>query len=205
MDDAERRAEITEARSTIYGFISALFLKEPTPEVIKKIREKKAIFKDFSLELGVEMGDKGEKELAEELAVEYTRLLIGPKDHIPPYESVHAAEGGSLWGDSTVKVSKFYKRCGYELAPEHSIPDHIGIELELMQHLVEKERESLRRGDPKLASRYAVLQKEFLENHLLNWAPGFCKKIEKAAEHPFYIGIARLTREFLSAEFEGFW
>lgn len=205
MEDAERKAEITKARSTIYGFISSLFLKEPSSEVIKKIREKEtfAIFKDFGINFGMELGDKGEEELAEELAVEYTRLFIGPKGHIPPYESVHAVEGGTLWGDSTVKVSKFYRRCGYELAPEYNIPDHIGIELELMQHLVEMEGKSLRKDNSGLASKYAALQKEFLESHLLNWTPGFCEKIEKAAEHPFYRDLARLTREYLTAEYEG--
>jgi TorA maturation chaperone TorD len=205
MEDAERKAEILTARSTIYCFISSLFLKEPSPEAIKKIREKEvlAIFKDFGIDFGVELGDKGEEELAEELAVEYTRLFIGPKDQIPPYESAHVNEGGTLWGDSTVKVSEFYRRYGYALAPEQNIPDHIGIELELMQHLVEMEGKSLHEGDSELASKYAVLQKEFLENHLLTWVPGFCKKIEKAAEHPFYRGLARLTREYLTAEYEG--
>lgn len=204
MEDPGKKVMMIKARSSIYRFISSLFLTEPSPEVIREIRDKKALktFRDLGIDFGVEL-NQGEEALAEKLAVEYTRLFIGPKGHFPPYESVHSSEGGTLWGDSTVEVSNFYRRCGYELAPEHSIPDHIGIELELMQHLLEMEAKSLREGDSALASRYVALQKEFLENHLVKWGPGFCRKIEEAAEHPFYRGLARLTRQYITAEYEG--
>jgi len=85
--------------------------------------------------------------LAEDLAVEFTRLFIGPGPHISPHESVntetHDVKEAALWSAQTVKVKKFIEAAGLEYDDSFSgMPDHVTAELEFMQRLAAKEAEA---------------------------------------------------------------
>jgi TorA maturation chaperone TorD len=192
------KAEEALARSNLYGMLSHVFLKEPGVEFLKGLGDNKV--RDALLSLGVDLNGclEGEK-LMEELAVEYTTLFIGPVQHLSPHESVY--KEGTLLGYSALRVRRFYERCGYALSPGFKdMPDHLGVELEFMQHLTREESRCWRKGDKEKALEYRSLQRRFLEEHLVTWAPGFCIKVEKFAEHPFYKRMAALTREFIKLE-----
>ena len=48
-----------------------------------------------------------------------------------------------------------------------------------------------------LAAERPELVDDFLRDHLLTWAPHYLDTLEEAATHPFYEGLARLTRATL--------
>ena len=49
--------------------------------------------------------------------------------------------------------------------------DHIGIELEFMHHLCEAEIKAETEDDLSAVEELKKVQKEFLNKHLLQWAP----------------------------------
>ena len=201
-----KMADDAKARSKVYGLLAAIFRAEPSEEFIKEL--KTAVLSDILSDMGVSLGDEFYKNssslLTEGLAVEYTRLFIGPGSHISPYESVFVdvdgSEGG-LWGEKTVEVKKFIETAGFDYQPEFSgLPDHIGAELEFMQKLGETEARLRSEGEAERADWCLGVQKKFVDEHLSKWAPDFCDTVIEKAEMPFYAEMAKVMRSFIEFE-----
>jgi TorA maturation chaperone TorD len=203
------RAEQAQQRSSIYGFLARVYRKELTSEMLAQIKDPS--FKEVLSELEVELGDEffsvPDKELVENLAVEYTRLFLGPGRHISPHESIHYerddGDWGSHWGASTVEVKKFVESLGLKYKEsDTSIPDHISVELELMQKIIEKEKQAWSMKKRKDALHYLKIEKMFMEDHLIKWVRQFSAKIINEAEMSFYREMARITAKFMDIEAE---
>jgi TorA maturation chaperone TorD len=201
------RSEHAQQRSNIYGFLARVYRKELTLEMLAHIKDPP--FTEILTELEVQLGDeffsKPENELIENLAVEYTRLFLGPGRHISPHESIHYerddGDWGTHWGASTVEVKKFVESLGLHYKEsDRSIPDHISVELELMQKVIEKEHQAWQENNEKDALHYLKIEHMFMEDHLIKWIPGFCDKIIAEAELSFYREMARLTKDFIAVE-----
>jgi TorA maturation chaperone TorD len=200
-------ATMARQRSDIYGFLAMVYRQEVTSDFLEQIKDPQ--FLGVLSDLGVQFDDdfllKPEKELLEALAIEYTRLFLGPGRHVSPHESVHheRAEGkwGQLWGDSTVEVKKFIETTGLEYQSDYKgLPDHISVELEFMQQLTLREEQVWGDSDTDGAASCRNIEKKFIEEHLIPWVPEFCEKIVKEAELPFYKDLAALTRNFIEFE-----
>lgn len=120
----------------------------------------------------------------EPLIWEYRRLFVGPAPKpAPPWGSVYTDWEMVVFGESTLALRQWMRENGIErLAGEGTPEDHIGLMLLLMSWIAENK--------PELLS-------EYLRFHLLTWSSHFLEQLEKAAEHSFYAGLARLTRESL--------
>jgi TorA maturation chaperone TorD len=216
--------ELAEAREKIYRFLSSMFLQVPNMELVEKLTSKE--FTSFlnylteKCETINEMKDglekiknfietsrkKSKEELCEELAVIYTRLFRGIKRGYsppPPYESVYRE--GKVMGESTIKVMRKYAQGHAEVLGFHKerIPDSIELELGFMSFLCSKEVKAWKNGDQKEVLKYLEMEKSFLENHILQWFPKFCKEAERICkeigkEADFYLGVIRMTRNFTS-------
>ncbi len=131
-------------------------------------------------------------EWMEELAIEYTRLFIGPKNPPAiPYASFYLSESHSLMTDETVEVRKRYLEAGMAVKELYSIPDdHIGIELEFVYYLAQRIIELFEQGDRREASRLFEIRSDFLSKHMVLWLPFFVDKIVNFAQEDFYKGAA---------------
>ncbi len=202
----EDMAATALAGSGLYGFLAMVYQHEVTAETLARMREPdfRAALEAAGARTGEAVLGRDQDELLEELAVEYTRLFIGPGRHISPHASVHLrADGGSLWGESTAAVKRFIESSGLEFRPRYrGPPDHVGVELELMERLARAEAEAWREGDGEAVARSLATQRSFLEQHLLKWLPGFCEKVAAAAALDFYREMAELTAAFVGAERE---
>ena len=143
--------------------------------------------------------------MLENLAVDYAYLFIGPGKHISPHESVHhqkeGVQSGQLWGELTAEVKRIIESSGLEYKSEFTgMPDHISVELEYMQHVVEREAQAWEADDDQTALLCLKNEKQFVDEHLLGWVPDFCEKVIEAAESPFYREMALLTRSFIEFE-----
>ena len=203
------RAEQAQQRSNIYGFLARVYRKELTSEMLARIKDSpfKEVLSDLEVKLGDEFFSVPEGELIENLSVEYTRLFLGPGKHISPHESVHHerddSDWGALWGASTVDVKKFIESLGLEYKEtDRSIPDHISVELEMMQKVIAKEAEEWNKKGQKEAQHYVKIEKMFMEDHIMKWVPQFCDKVIAEAELSFYREMAELTKSFLALEKE---
>lgn len=201
--------ELAGHRSSIYGFLAAVYRQELNSELIRQMKEDQ--FQEVLSDLGVRLNNgffqSSEKELLENLAVEYARLFVGPGKHISPHESVHhkkdGVQSGQLWGELTAEVKRIIESSGLEYKSEFTgMPDHISVELEFMQHVVQREAQAWEADDDKTALLCLKNEKKFIDEHLFCWIPDFCEKAIKAAELPFYREMARLTHSFIEFEKE---
>ncbi len=189
-----------ENRSYSYGFLSIVYLQEPTREFIKSFRESNlldVLNKSDLLFNRTINNDVSDKHL-NNLVLEYTRLFIGPGKHISPYESVYRDNEDALWSETTVEVKNFIESLGLEYSYNWSgLPDHIGVELEFMQRLTCHEKEAWTQEDKKQAIHCLEFEKRFVDEHLSQWVPTFCDKVKEETRVAFYGEIADLTRQFI--------
>ncbi len=199
-------ARSARERSHLYGLLAAVYRQEPSAALLRRIREPR--FSEALAGAGVRLDkdflERPEDELLLDLAVEYTRLFIGPGRHVSPHESVHRnGGGGSLWGEATAEVLSFIEACGFRYkSAYHGIPDHIGVEMEFMKEIVAREARAWRREDYRAVARFLRIEEEFIDQHLARWVPAFCQKVIEGADLPFYGEIAKLTVDFLESEKE---
>jgi TorA maturation chaperone TorD len=202
-------APLANFRSTIYGFLAAIYRQEVSSDLLQQIKDPR--FLGVLTKLGIELNNgffkKPEKKLLEDLAVEYARLFLGPGKHISPHESVHhkkeGVQSGQLWGELTAEVKRIIESSGLEYKSEFTgMPDHISVELEFMQQVTLREEQAWQDDDKQTALLCLKNEKKFVDEHLFRWVPDFCEKVIETADWPFYREMARLTRSFIEFEKE---
>lgn len=201
-------AETATARGNIYGLLTAAFRAEPSSSFLTRLKDPEilGVFEGLGISLGEDFRDSPNEQLREDLAVEFTRLFLGPRGHISPHESLHtdsASDGNAdLWGADTVKVKRFMEAAGLTVDDSFTgMPDHICAEMEFMQQLTTKEAEAWTEADEEFATNILKIEKRFYDEHLSQWVARFCDKVIETSEHPFYRGIGDVTKGFL--EYEG--
>jgi TorA maturation chaperone TorD len=205
----QEMAALARHRSNIYGFLAAVYRQEVTSDLLEKLKDPQflGVLSDLGIELNNGFFNKPEKELLEDLAVEYAHLFLGPGQHISPHESVQHqrddGQWGQLWGESTVEIKKFIESSGLKYTDDYKgLPDHISVELEFMQQVTQREEQAWIEEDNATALVCLKNEKKFIEEHLARWVPIFCEKVIKAAELPFYRDMAGLTKKFIEFENE---
>jgi len=201
--------ETAKSRCDIYGFLAGIFRQELKAEQIKEMVDAGVL--NMLAELGAKIDNdffsRTPKDIEEELAVEYTALFIGPGKHINPYESIYVPDStgkvGYYWGECTADMKKWVEHYGLKISEKfESIPDHISIELEFMQRVVEQEHLSWQRDDEETARRCIEVEKTFFNKHIIKWVPLFFNKIIGTATLDFYREIARIGKDFILDEEE---
>ncbi len=209
MADIETKDHDTETRhrSDIYGLLATIYGQEITSDLLQQIKTPQFLGALSVLEVeGIDgLMQKPEAELLEDLAVEYTRLFLGPGKHVSSHESVHHqredGQWGKLWGASTVEVKKFIEATGLSYTDDYKgMPDHISVEFEFMQQLILAEEQAWMDEDAGKAASCRKVEKKFIEEHLIRWVPAFCEMVIQEAELPFYQAVAALTRSFIEFE-----
>ncbi|MFQ5993764.1 MAG: molecular chaperone [Acidiferrobacterales bacterium] len=194
----------TTERSNVYGLLATAYRDVPTIELLRQIRDPAFLraLNDVGVRFDESFLGSPEEPLLAKLSCEYTRLFLGPGKHISPHESVHTlADGEGLWGKSTIQVQAFLESAGVEFrSGYHGLPDHISTELEFMQKITEAEAQAWKREACAEAMQWLAVEKEFVDQHLAQWVPGFCEKVIGDAESSFYREIAQLTRDFVALE-----
>ncbi|RJQ45826.1 MAG: hypothetical protein C4534_03935 [Gaiellales bacterium] len=187
------------ARAGVCRLLARVFSNKPSAELVEGLREARML--EVLASLGVDFdqgfisGDAAGE--AESLGIEYTRLFVGPGEHIAPHESVfvrgQAESEPRLWGEATAAVAEFYREAGLEVDTAGEIPDHIGIELEAMAELAAAEAERHERGETAEAETLWGLQQRFAWEHLARWLPDFGRAVAEQAQSSFYRGMALLV------------
>jgi putative dimethyl sulfoxide reductase chaperone len=206
--DTTMRAEAAAARSAVYWLFADLFLTCPDEASVARLRG--------SIAPAAEPGSTNPmiEELAtlrdalpansagiSALAVEYTRLFgalsksYGPP---PPYETVH--RGSSLSTDATAAVGEFYAAAGLVPTDQAAPPDHLGVELRFLALLCHEEAVAWQRGADAEAAQLRQQQRDFLDRHLLRWAPAYFDLVQANTKHPFYLCLTSLARRVIAED-----
>jgi len=199
----EKLSETAVARGQVYGLLTTVFRAEPSAAFIRDLKGHRfsGAFTDLGIDLGEAFRTTPESETLEELDIEFTRLFLGPGQHISAHESIFTevdGDTGGLWGAKTVEVKKFIETTGLDYESGFTgLPDHISVELEFMRKLSEWEAARWSDKDSKNAKYCGTVQKKFIEEHLLKWVPKFCDEVIDKADLPFYGEMAGVTKDFL--------
>lgn len=189
MNNSLTNAKRAEYRSSLYKLLSIVFLQEPISEMLSVLKKTNIIKGPIT------------KKFLDALIVEFNRLFYGPGKHCSPNESVYREGEGSLWGAATVKVKKYVESLGLKYHVNwRGMPDHISVELELMQMLVDKEKEGWEEGDKTAVHTCLQYQSGFISEHLMQWVPAFCADVKKTSKIEFYRCMADVTKEFIKHE-----
>lgn len=210
---AEQRRQEAVSRSNCYGLLALVLRDVPTVKVVKQLGAP-AFVKALS-RLGYDIAQDlaGEPdEVRGRLSGQYVRTFVGPGPHVSLFASVHHSGEGQLWGPSTVWVKRFIEHTGISFAGNwESIPDHLGIELELMQRLAAYEADLWAGNEPGASDKVPFdkrldqclrMQEQFLREHLCIWVPQFCRCVLKASDSVFYRKMAKLAKSLVVSDLE---
>ena len=199
---AETAAEC-RARSGIYHLLSGVFVEEPGTEFLAALRtaEVREQFAAAGLRFDSDFLDTPLANLAEALAIEYTTLFAA-SGGFPPVESVRLF--GRFKQEPNFETMQTYRRLGFALRPGRFevFADQLGIELMFVAELLERAALALEQGDTHAHRRLEKEIKRFLVQHLGRWVRGYCRLIERTAEHSFYREMARFLGGFAAEEIE---
>ena len=138
--------------------------------------------------------DRTDEEILTNLSRDWTRLFRGViRDGIlPPYESLYRPK--RLQKKPVQEINRLFSKTGIQVPEEwHQPSDYIGVELDFMRFLCDKEGR-IRSHEEQSALREAVQEeKSFLEDHIALWVPVFCERMLEEAREEYYRGLAHLT------------
>jgi TorA maturation chaperone TorD len=188
-----------EEEKYILSLLKHIFRAEPKLEFLKEIKdipeinEEKKLDKELNLIIRAVKKNQGRlAEFAEELAIEFARLFIGPKKPpAVPFASFYLSETKTVMSEITTYVRKKYLEAGMAVKNLYSVPeDSIGIELEFIFYLSVKIGNLYENGNEDEASRLFEMKNNFLNEHMALWVPAFADKILLSTQEDFYKGAA---------------
>ena len=123
---------------------------------------------------------------------DFNRLFVGPGEMLAaPWESVYRSKTKLTFQEPTLQVRELYERFGVQAPAIHREPDdHLGLELAFVATLSHLAVSPAAAGDTAQLTTCFEAQKDFLQDHLLAWAPSCLKLVEKHAETDYYRGAA---------------
>lgn len=213
-DDAPRSArpeistpdfpEIIEecrARSKLYRLLGGVFVEEPGAGFLAAIRGEASLrsLADAGIAFDADFLESDETALAEALACEYTTLFAS-SGGFPPFESVRLT--GRYKQEPCFQTEQVYRAMGFTLGKGRFeiFSDHLGVELMFVAELLERSAVALESDDLPGYKRLEKEIKRFWTLHLGRWVRGYCRLIERAAQHSFYREMARFLGGFADEE-----
>jgi TorA maturation chaperone TorD len=196
--------EQTQARSNIYALLSRILLQEIDGELLDTIRNDANILEFFpNLKVWEPLqNEKNEVLINEYFNPDFTNISLL---HLIPYETFYTREDQMIETGGANPVTDFYSAydfvVDYEAARVVSA-DHIGVEFEFMHHLCEAQLKAESGNDGAAVAELKRVQQEFLEKHLVQWAPLYLLNMKYESRTPLYYDGAEMALEFLLSDNE---
>jgi len=192
------------ARSNIYALLSRILLQELDCEILESIINDKTIleFLPHWNEWEQRTTVEPQKLLEEYLNPDFTNLSLL---HLVPYETFYTREDQMIETGGANPVTDIYS--AYDFIVDYGVArvvssDHIGVELEFMHHLCQAQIKATEEGDAESAADFQSAQHEFLNTHLLKWAPMYLINMKYESRTPLYYDAAEMTLEFILTDNE---
>jgi len=215
-----KKANLT--RETVYAFLSRGFKAEvdctylttmeeiqPILEVLSDSQKGEDMIKGYKLlrkfTAHVNSLKDGERQdFMTDLAAEYASLFLGVgQNPVHLMESVYLGKDHLLYEKPYHEILAAYRSLGFEKEKGFPEPeDHVAVEFEFMANMCRWTIRSLECSDVRNAITYLNLQKEFLNDHILAWAPEMSKRLRETATSDLYKALAHLTKGFVMLDGE---
>lgn len=194
----------TKARANIYALLSRVLLQELDEKMLKTIKDDENILDFFPTLKEWEPFNEveGNKLLEEYINPDFVNLSLL---HLIPYETFYIREDQKIETGGANPVTDMYSAYDFMVDFEEArtvSADHIGVELEFMHHLCEAESKALSQNDADAVEELQKVEKEFLNKHLLRWAPMYLINMKYEARTPLYYDAADMALEFILSDNE---
>lgn len=192
------------ARSNIYALLSRILLQELDEPLLETLKNDPTVLEFFPhWEAWEQRKNLSNQEILEGyLNPDFVNLSIL---HLVPYETFYTRSDQMIETGGANPVTDIYSAydflVDYEIARVVSA-DHIGIELEFMHHLCEAQKKALSENDDEAVAELKKVQHQFLNTHLLKWAPMYLINLKYEARTPLYYDAAETALEFILSDNE---
>ena len=183
-------------RCACYAALSELTASPHEVDPRPALREKMGVISqlEYARELEDVLTVFVERDL-DQLKREYSGLFEVGSDGppVPIREDLQTGQrGGTREG-----LVRFYNYFNYSLADKFAwAPDHLSVQLEFMHFLCFREASA-----DQDALSYQLAQADFLQRHLLKWAPKLIVSVEANSPGSLYSSIVQILNEFLSRDY----
>jgi len=196
--------EEIENRISLYALVSRLMMTEADEAFLKSIESNKDILELFPNYKEWEKRKEFNNSILKEryLDVDFTNLSLL---HLVPYESFYTRDDQMIESGGDNPLLEIYDTLDFKVKLEEArvvSPDHIGVELEFMYVLCDAMKKAFVAEDKDAVKEFLYIQKGFLRDHLLNWAPMYLINMKKESRTPLYHDGAELTLEFMLSDYE---
>jgi TorA maturation chaperone TorD len=210
--DADALARVAAQRGALYWLLAEFLLTHPDRSFVSRLRRELSAGRNdpasepFAAQLSAvceALPEPDDVAGIQALAVEHTRLFGGISPAYgppPPYESVQRGAGVAGPAELAVAVASCYADAGLDPIDGAVPADHLGIELKFVALLCHREMEAWQRGRHGDAARALGLQRDFLDSHLLGWAPHYWRFVQARAEHVFLRRVAAFSLDAVSGD-----
>ena len=185
--DTQHDSDQTELATTC-RLVAGFWLNEVDQNRLELLRDLQVQSAWSELGGSVPAEETQSAETLDRLAADYCQLLIGPKKHLPPVQSV--------WSDHTFQAKaasstgRFYELyAGYQ--PPGTIFDHLGCQLHFAAFLLDQVSHGQDHG--QVASQVLA---QFQREHL-TWAEQLLDRVTQKADTEFYRGLAIVTGKLI--------
>jgi TorA maturation chaperone TorD len=194
----------TESRVNIYALLIRVLLQELDEKTLKMIKKDPVILEFFpTLKEWKQLTSEPEKKLLEEyLNPDFVNLSLL---HLIPYETFYTREDQMIETGGANPVTDMYS--AYDFMVDYEVSrtvsaDHIGVELEFMHHLCAAQLKAENENDTLAVNELMSVQKEFLNKHLIRWAPMYLINMKYESRTPLYYDAADMALEFILSDNE---
>ncbi len=196
--------EQLQSRSNLYALLSRILMQELDDEMLDMIKNDETIlefmpnFKEWEERNTLE----NSALLGEYLNPDFTNISLL---HLIPYETFYTRDDQKIETGGANPVTDMYS--AYDFLVDFGTArvvsaDHIGVELEFMHHLCEAQIKAGAENDPDAVNELIAVQKEFMNKHLLQWAPLYLLNAKYEARTPLYFDTADMALEFILSDNE---
>lgn len=196
--------EDIENRIALYALVSRLLITEVDAEFIKSIESNEEVLNLFPNYKAWEKRKEFSGKILKEryLDVDFTNLSLL---HLVPYESFYTRDDQMIESGGENPILEIYDILDFKVELQEArvvSPDHIGVELEFMYVLCDAMKKAFEANDEDALREFLLVQRGFLKDHLLNWAPMYLINVKKESRTPLYHDGAELTLEFMLSDYE---
>ncbi len=196
--------EQLQSRSNLYALLSRLLMQELDDEMLDIIKNDETILEFMPNFKAWEERNTLENSVLinERLNPDFTNISLL---HLIPYETFYTRDDQKIETGGANPVTDMYS--AYDFLVDFGMArvvsaDHIGVELEFMHHLCEAQIKAEEESDTEAVNELKAVQKEFLNKHLLQWAPMYLLNAKYEARTPLYFDTADMALEFILTDNE---
>lgn len=220
--EEQARCDQALARASVYGFLAAIFNHNPDLNFVEHLQglteesiSTSCMENDLPLQIagGIaqmaafidEVAGQPVHQVQAALAQDWTRLFRGVQRGYgpePPYANLYQQRRQAETQNLHALIRTYAEHNARPASGDSNRPDYLGVMLDFLRFLFEREAEAWAYKQPEQALTYRGAADQFRQEYLGEWVQRFCEEALNYAETGFYRGGLQVTKEFMEEPLE---